>query len=198
MEIDLHYAGPLPSSGNPRASKPGKRSPKLPIIWRIRNLLAPQIWNVLQHHPSVNGRGGTSARAAAHQIRVPIVRGGRNFVSVLRPGLGLVCRLNIRMLVNHDLGSIVAQAGDLDNRFKTLLDALRIPKDQEVTSEMDSAFDPYPCLLDDDASVIALILETARLYDVPATAAENEVRLEIKAQIITHIPNFYSDAFGII
>ncbi len=67
--------------------------------------------------------------------------------------LATVADLSITLLVPHAVGQIVHNGGDIDNRIKTLIDALRVPL---VISEIpaDDAFDytteGMHCLLQDD------------------------------------------------
>jgi hypothetical protein len=64
-------------------------------------------------------------------------------------------------------GSILESAGDIDNRIKTLIDALRIPADgSEMKRRTDDDPDPNPryCLLQDDALITTLKVETDRLF----------------------------------
>ena len=72
------------------------------------------------------------------------------------------CNLDILFLNRHSPGKPI-HAGDIDNRLKTILDALRIPSDlQELpdsaTPEPDE--DPFFCLLEDDKLVTHLSVET--------------------------------------
>jgi hypothetical protein len=79
---------------------------------------------------------------------------------------GLVCSLDILFLRPEKPGSILGSAGDIDNRIKTLIDALRIPADgSEMKRHEGDDPDPNPmyCLLQDDALITTLKVETDRL-----------------------------------
>jgi hypothetical protein len=52
--------------------------------------------------------------------------------------------------------------GDLDNRLKTLLDALSVPNQDQVIPDP-TIDDPIHCLLEDDSLVSGLEIETRRL-----------------------------------
>jgi hypothetical protein len=192
MRFTLTYIGELPATGNRRSSNP---APKLPIIWAIRNDLATQLEGVFLRHPAISGVGSIHSRAAFNTLRVPVVRSGFGFLPLVRPDLETVCDLKIKMLVNHEVGSVVTQAGDLDNRIKTLLDALRLPKDNEFFGNSPTV-DPCPCLLHDDAMVVDLCVSQERWYSrLPQT--EKEVQLHLEVQVRTARPNFHTPAFGI-
>jgi len=192
MKFTLRYTGKLPSTGNGSAKKPPQ---KLPVIWAIRNEIATQLEGVFLAHPAINSAGSIHSRAAYNVLRVPIMRGGFGFLPLVRVDLETVCALTIKMLVNHEVGSVVTQAGDLDNRIKTLLDALRMPKDNEFMGNRPTS-DPCPCLLHDDAMVVDLCVSQQRWYSrLPQT--EKDVELHLDVEVKTARPNFYTPAFGI-
>ena len=78
----------------------------------------------------------------------------------------------------------MTQCGDIDNRLKTLFDALRAPKN--ATEIPKGAVpgpdeDPFFCLLEDDALITAVSVETERL--LTANQGSTEVHLDI--QVLT-------------
>ncbi|GAB4225394.1 MAG: hypothetical protein Kow0032_01140 [Methyloligellaceae bacterium] len=86
-------------------------------------------------------------------------------------------------------------AGDLDNRIKTLIDALRRPRSKNELVEQHQnpgkGEDPFYCLLEDDDQVSALTVETDTLLD-PPNDDENDLRkvkivvaVELKPYLVT-------------
>ena len=73
----------------------------------------------------------------------------------------LHCSLDILFLRRDVRGSASSSAGDIDNRLKTLLDALTIPSKQQlpngVTPRQDQ--EPFYCLFEDDCLVTHLSVE---------------------------------------
>jgi hypothetical protein len=55
-------------------------------------------------------------------------RCGFRFVPLVNREFKLVCGLDILFLRRENPGDLILQGGDVDNRIKTLLDALRIPE----------------------------------------------------------------------
>ena len=164
MRFPLSYEGPLPASGNTH----GKRLAKLPHIWRIRDAIHPQIKAVYDNHPAFASPSTSQSRAAMIALNRPIVVGGHDFYPLARTAFFLKCELDIEMHVNHQIASLVSNVGDLDNRLKTLLDALRMPHDpQEIQGYM-PAIGEYCCLLENDVLISALKIETFRHTAVPA------------------------------
>ena len=108
---------------------------------------------------------------------------GFNFVPLVTNELDLLCGIEILLLRPDRPGSIV-WAGDIDNRIKTLLDAMRIPEADENYSQMSPTSDerPFYCLLEDDKLITKVSVETDRLLQ-PITGDNADVRLFIKVVI---------------
>ena len=54
---------------------------------------------------------------------------GYNFVPLVTRDLELLCSIEILFLRFGDPGGVINRVGDLDNRLKTLFDALTMPRD---------------------------------------------------------------------
>ena len=93
---------------------------------------------------------------------------GFNFASIVSQNLHLVAELKITFLRPEPAGSIVIHGGDIDNRLKTLLDALKIPSGQNEIPKEDfpqEGENPFFCLLEDDSLITKISIETDRLLD---------------------------------
>ena len=82
-------------------------------------------------------------------------------------------------------GAALNHAGDLDNRLKTLFDALRIPKPTELSPDDYPRDDeiPFYVLLKDDALVTSFSVTTDRLLK-PAPADEVELIIHVRVHAI--------------
>ena len=81
--------------------------------------------------------------------------------------IGLIAELDIILMRLEEPGKMIT-SGDIDNRIKTLFDALRYPKEeQEIPSgeTLDSGEHPFFCLLEDDALVSSVKITTDRLLE---------------------------------
>lgn len=79
-------------------------------------------------------------------------------------------------------GRIVTQGGDIDNRPKTLLEALKVPNLPNALPQgavPAAGESPFFCLLEDDNLITGLNVETDRLLD--PSAGPNEVVILIHA-----------------
>jgi hypothetical protein len=112
-------------------------------------------------------------------------------VPLVTQRLNLICRLNILFLRPEDPGTLIRHGGDLDNRLKTLFDALRRPQDpaeipggdQPNPSEI-----PFFCLLEDDALISDLDVTTDRLLE-PSNPQDVSLMIHVttKPTIVTYL-----------
>ena len=97
--------------------------------------------------------------------------------------LHLLAEIDILMLRPELPGRHRNEWGDIDNRLKTLFDALRVPGvPQEIASNTrpSSANEPHFTLLEDDALIARINVETDRLLAAPDPS---QVRLIIRVDI---------------
>jgi hypothetical protein len=163
MEFRLLYGGPLHSSQNDRRvnEKQAIRRAfheQLSVLWKQHSALK---WG----HPLI----GQPPPEPNPEIEVIANRHslcGYRFVPLVREAKSLVCELDILFLRRGDPGALVSQAGDVDRRVTTLLDALRIPENCDQLpkdSKPGADEDPFFCLLENDSLITALKVETDRL-----------------------------------
>lgn len=115
---------------------------------------------------------------------------GYRFVPIVREALSLHTTLRVLFLRRDAPGSVI-QAGDLDNRLKTLIDALRLPQSAAELGQYQSpeeGEDPFFCLLEDDKQVTHFEVESDTLLDpLPDTDSDaRKVRLVITVEITTY------------
>lgn len=92
---------------------------------------------------------------------------GRTFVPFItyHPP-GWLCQLDIRFLRRGQPGRLVdTGTGDIDNRIKLLLDALRMPKQKQELFTAGEYPAPCFCLLEDDALIASLSVTSQTLLE---------------------------------
>ncbi len=109
------------------------------------------------------------------------------FVPLVREEWSLFCSLDILFLRRDYRGGVI-NAGDLDNRIKTLIDTLRKPHSGNELRGNETPGpdeDPFFCLLEDDDLVTALSVQTDSLLDPPplGNAGLSQVKLVISVEI---------------
>ena len=127
------------------------------------------------------------------------VRCGYQFVPLVTQQLSLLCSLNI-LFLRPDVPGNTLQSGDLDNRIKTLLDALRLPTNADELggySKPGDDEDPFFCLLEDDCLVSQLAIETDILLEPTGKDFDkNDARLIITVKIRPYSVHMFNLQFG--
>lgn len=188
MEFKLTYEGELPSEGNPAQKH------------RIRKALHPQLvqlWESDLMLKDIKERGAdvlnyqertTHSHAHYFQELADKCRNGTfRFLPLVTKDLDLVCSLEILILRREPPGDLVKAGGDIDNRIKTLFDALRVPRDaNEIPpgAMPGPAEDPFYCLLEDDSLIVDFKVSADRLLAPPSPEeSATDVRLLLNVKI---------------
>jgi hypothetical protein len=150
MEFTLVYDGPLYGAGTNASHKHDIRRqfhPQLKAFWKAR----------LSHWLKAGIR--TSATAKTVSAGGPVVGSigehyamfGFRFVPLVTEDLKLACKLDI-LFLRRDTDRSIIKSGDIDNRLKTLFDALRNPHNQGELGGHSPAEgeEPFYTLLEDD------------------------------------------------
>jgi hypothetical protein len=170
MKFRLHYRGPLHSNASIDRLQQIRRAihPQLATLWNSPTLAFRKTEDWV--HPT--------KRATWFRDRGPF-----QFVPLINQQLYSIAALHITLLRPGELGSVLTRAGDIDNRLKTLFDALRVPDIGQIPRDdvPQKGETPFFCLLDDDALVTEVDVVTDRLLE--PTDNENLVELIIAVSI---------------
>jgi hypothetical protein len=181
MQFRLIYQGSLPA-----ANSSGKktRTKEKHDIRRVLHKQLAELWRTqvfLRQFVERELDGINHHQALARQYR----RCGYDFLPLIGraiSGVDTACALDILFLRRDPPGSLVKSGGDIDNRLKVLLDALRIPADASELRGNTPAPDenPFYCLLEDDKLIADIRVTTDQLL-TPLGADEdvNDVHLVI-------------------
>ena len=118
------------------------------------------------------------------------------FVPLVCEEFSLLCSLNI-LFLRRDVPGSAIQAGDIDNRVKTIIDALRKPNNanelrgNEIPQDGE---DPFFCLLQDDKLVSHFAVETDTLLDEihPGDADTRKAHVIITVALRPYLPTFFN------
>jgi len=207
MKFTLTYDGELKSRGSPQQKWEIRQhfSPQLQELWKITPALSDMqyarhvpvtpgfpVWEV--HHSADKSLPPPApADSSWVDTLAPIIRGGKNFIPLVRESLALRCGLKIMFLRKEDPGRVY-QGGDLDNRLKTLFDALAIPSSEQIPSNDPLIPDTTFCLMEDDSMISGVDIETHRLLSAP-NGSTHEVRLIIEVDVRVTKPRNYNQFF---
>ena len=136
----LVYRGSLPAVGSNRRTKE-KHEIRRCFHSQIARAVKKPYWELFKNSPDFEGR-----IVGRFKFR-PLICGDPFY-----PRRG--CELEIHALSHDPFGSIV-QSGDLDNRLKTLFDALCIPQENQLppAAVPEENEDPFWVLLSDDRMI---------------------------------------------
>ena len=182
MEFRLIYEGPLPSNGNATIKHAIRKKfhGQLKELWATHRFLQLMKERVTLE-PGFTG--STFLNALARRFKVE----GFHFVPLVNNVYGLICGLDILFLRKGKPGDLVMPGGDIDNRIKTLLDALRMPHNQnEIGDTPDAEEEPFFCLVEDDALITEVNITTDRLLTTVKSESrhpQNDVFLVIRVSV---------------
>ncbi|HEY8063693.1 MAG TPA: hypothetical protein VIF40_03080 [Methylosinus sp.] len=212
VKFVLTFDGELPSTGNGGSNKARKK-------WEIRNHFHPQLEQLWQVHPALlrvdrhryfnkaipslliieghheyedNWKAVSHGHLDEVDLLVPFSVGGRTFVPLVRKSLALTCSLKIKFLRQGAPGNIYS-GGDIDNRLKTLLDALSKPPQDQVVND-NTISGPIFCLLEDDSLLTGISVETDRLLNHP-DSSRSFVHLTIEVDVRVADSRRYNSMF---
>jgi hypothetical protein len=161
VRFRLVYDGELPSE---------QRAPAT-VKHTIRKQLHPQLRNLWLQHPLLKRMTEIKSPSLGYRTVDKIAdefdRCGFKFVPLVREKNYMACRLDLLVLMRQEPYQVFTgdERGDLDNRIKTLLDGLRLPRQCNELGGQTPASDeaPFFCLLEDDKLVYEFNVKADRL-----------------------------------
>lgn len=186
MEFRLTWAGSLLSHPSDTRKLP-ERSLK---VHDIRKALHPQLKRLRETHPAFKEwQGGAVMQISTDHGKIEFEREGFRWLPIVTRDNGLICKIDILLLRNANPGDVLA---DIDNRLKTIFDALRMPHGpKELGSETASGKvspalgeNPFCVLLEDDSLITHLSVTTDRLLeDIPGVPRDTAARLVLDVTV---------------
>jgi hypothetical protein len=185
MQFRLTYEGKLLSNGHSQHKHEIRKTfhPQLRRLWDITPSLK-EMRNPVLDLVEVNRRPD---RSRVEYLAEQFSRNNYNFVPLVTRDLGVsFCGIEILFLRPDPPGSILTKS-DIDNRLKTLFDALRMTNGKAELGGCDVPGpdeNPFFCLLEDDALVTKVSVETDYLLQpIGADFDKNDARLVITVTI---------------
>jgi hypothetical protein len=175
MRFVLHYRGPLRSNGKPAH----KHAIREVFHSQLKRLWAQPPLNEYPNFLQPLKRVGDYSllRTFAPFVFVPLVSADMN----------VVAELSLVLLRPESPGQVITQGGDIDNRLKTLFDALTMPRHANAMPEGASpSADQTPyfyCLLEDDNLVTSLSVRTEQMLEPVEDAAIVDLSIEVTTRV---------------
>jgi hypothetical protein len=199
MEFRLTYEGVL--LGASRSNTRAKHTHEIRKVFHKQLLrfwqTHPYLKVAFQAHP-FSGRVNPEKKLFDYQAE-QYARLGYHFVPLVTEFLSLICRVDVLFLPPAMPGQLMA-SGDLDNRLKTIFDALRLPVSKEELGGYDVPDEgekPFCCLLEDDKLISHVSIETDTLLQPTSpNADENDARLIIAVHLHPINQGWHNINFG--
>jgi hypothetical protein len=156
MRFALFYDGSLSSNG----SRDEKHQIRLALHAQLEKL-----WQrppLSQFPPTAKGAPSFGLSSGLAHI-MPV--GAYEFVPLVISGIQTVLDIELTFLREGAPGQVVYQGGDMDNRLKTLFDALHVPQANQLPGQMATTPGRVFCLAEDDGLIANLRVRTHELLD---------------------------------
>lgn len=138
---------------------------------------------------AISGVRGRRLPAEPHHSVYKFQLDGFTFIPLVTSINNLWCELDVQLQRDGDPGHVLKSSGDLDNRIKTLFDALRMPhSSDELSGAKPESADPFFCLLEDDSLITKLSVATQRRLrkrGEPSTFVEMQINVRVIARKVT-------------
>lgn len=185
MRFVLHYRGPLRANGRPEHKNEIRQAihSQLARLWRQEplsgypNLLEPR------------------KREGNYCLLRPF--GPFTFVPLVNAEMNVIAELRVTLLRPETPGHLITQGGDIDNRLKTLFDALTMPRhtDQLPAGAAPTADQvPFFCLLEDDNLVTAVAIRTEQLLEPAGDPSTVDLTVDVETRVTR--PTVSNGVFG--
>lgn len=206
MKFYLTYEGRLlATQGDARENQRDRRADYKHAIRRVWHAQLKQLWQTSKFlREQKSWRSDWDPSATPSDTREPLceiiadlyVRDGFRFLPLVREQWYLHCSLDVLLLRRDTLGHSGVTAGDLDNRLKTIIDTLRVPKGRNESEGLapTSEEDPFYCLLEEDSLISEFHLRSGPLLE-PKTA-DNSDASWAKVIIAVTITPFHGTVFN--
>ncbi len=203
MDLRLIYEGPLGTEKSKvvEAKHAIRRALRLQLLDHVRRRpalshLTEKIRGNLAVHKLPEGQEPDwAAIGRKYHLR------GEEFVPIVVGAADAVCHLDILFLRREHTDSLILKpkdeyGGDLDNRLKIFLDALRVPQEEKevpvgiVPEPWEQG--PFYCLLEDDSLITKLCIEADVLAGLHRPDEHKHVKIILTATLKITSINYYN------
>lgn len=177
IEFALTYSGEL----RPNGERDHKHALRRALHEQLRHL-----WeNPPKPAPGTLSRVFPDVRDPSFHVRVA----GFSFLPVISESGLNVAEVEVTMLRSEPAGSIITRSGDLDNRLKTLFDAMKVPSEVELPDGSAPAESelPFWCVLEDDALITQVTVKTHRLLSPSAGVSDVQLLINVRGRHVSEL-----------
>ncbi|MDE1955329.1 MAG: hypothetical protein KGJ03_06385 [Betaproteobacteria bacterium] len=176
MKFTLHFRGALFANGSPHHKHDLRRvfHHQLRMLWQRQALR--DIAEVIYVSSDPSAPHGSLIRPAM----------GFRFAPLVAASLHAVAEIKIMLMRPEAPGNLITQGGDVDNRLKTLFDALTMPRH---ANQLPPGVNPTPeeepffCLLEDDNLITSLQVRTEHLLEPGVSPNHVDLFIDVRTCI---------------
>jgi hypothetical protein len=183
MRFTLHYRGPLKANRGPKDKQD------------LRRQFHSQLKRLWEQPPLADFKTWLTPDPKSGEISLIEKVGGFQFAPLVSERLHMLAELDLVILRAGPPGALVTHGGDIDNRVKTLLDALRVPREATALPMDEKPLEgetPFFCLLSDDRLITRLSVDTDTLLD-----ANNPSEVVLQLRVTTRLTRILFDTLGL-
>lgn len=185
MQFNLLYKGPLPANGGVKDKHAIRRviHAQLREFWKRDPLLSVRLNSAWYgDNADLRPRG----QSYAESLAINYALGEFRFLPLITTKDGLACAIDVLMLRRDQPGGMVSNSGDLDNRLKTLFDALQRPTENDALRgcHPEADEDPFYCLLENDRLITDVRIRAEQLLSPVDTEPVANVFLLIHVKVL--------------
>jgi hypothetical protein len=141
--------------------------------WKIRQGFEPQLRRLWNQIPLLGISKYRDPEYRPNNCYVGITRHNRSYIPIISSKLSLYAELDVLLLSSSKPGNLLHAGGDIDNRLKTLFDALTVPtEDQSPPPNLNIPRGNFDCLLEDDKLVRRVSVESDQLLTLDDSSKE--------------------------
>ena len=175
MRLTLHYRGVLRSNGSTAHKH------------EIRQHFHTQLRAVWAQRPLVESTGFLQPKRREGDYCFLRPAGDFTFVPLVTEETNTIAELSITLLRLERPGGIITQGGDLDNRMKTLFDALTMPRHANALPSgvvpLENEKPYFYCLLEDDNLVTTVSVRTEQLLEPVPDQSVVDVSIFVRTRV---------------
>jgi len=189
MEFRLTYEGPLRPSNKGR--KNGAQEQMKEHKHHIRQALHKQLAQLWHDHPNLmdwSEDATINGRSMSERLGDDYASFGFRWSPLVVEKMFVLCAIDILMLRRDAPGNLI-QSSDIDNRLKTLFDALKRPRNKQELPDAAVATthqNPFFVLLEDDGLISKVSVETDRLLEAPPSHVTEKHYVKLVMHVRLH------------
>lgn len=177
MRIVLHYRGPLKANAGPVHKHE---------LRRHFHLQLRQLWS---QKPLVELTAALQPEKDPAQYHFLRPMSPFTFAPLITEEVNAVAELDVILLRPEPPGGLITQGGDIDNRLKTLFDALSMPPQANALPPgAGPAADESPlfCLLEDDNLIVSIAVRTEQLLEPVIDSSLVDATIAVETRVTRH------------